>query len=314
MLQQTQVATATPYWRRFVERFPTVTDLARARPASVLAAWAGLGYYRRARFLHEAARVVVRDHGGAVPDDPDVFAALPGVGRYTVGAVMSIAFGRPLPVLDGNVGRVLARLLALDVNAKTPAGAKRLWAIAAAWMPARGASEWNQALMELGATVCTPANPRCDACSVRGACRAHTLGRAAEFPPVAPRAATRHVRRAVALIEQGGALLMARLAGGRLDGLWEPPAADVAPGEPPVDALARVLGGYGVRCTLTPLALTVRHRITRHAITAELWRATLAAPPPRRAGVRWVDPARPAVAVTALARRAAVALARSRRG
>jgi A/G-specific adenine glycosylase len=124
MLQQTQVASAIPYYQRFLERFPTLPDLARARPDDVLSAWAGLGYYRRARHLHEAARIVVREHGARVPDDPVVFARLPGVGRYTVGAVMSIAFGRPLPVLDGNVARVLSRLLALRVSVRDPRGAR----------------------------------------------------------------------------------------------------------------------------------------------------------------------------------------------
>ena len=135
MLQQTRIATATPYYHAFLERFPTLAALARAREADVLAAWSGLGYYRRARSLHAAAREVVREHGGRVPDEPAAFARLPGVGRYTAGAVLSIAYGRPLPALDGNAARVLSRLEALPASVRDPAGARRLWERAAALVP-----------------------------------------------------------------------------------------------------------------------------------------------------------------------------------
>src|SRR3989442_4471956 len=148
MLQQTRVATVHSYYRAFLARFPTLESLARARPDHVLASWSGLGYYRRARHLHEAARLVVRDHAGRVPRDPAAFGRLPGVGRYTTGAVLSLAFDRPLAVLDGNVARVLSRLFALRASARDPRGARRLWALADALVPTRGAGEWNQALME----------------------------------------------------------------------------------------------------------------------------------------------------------------------
>jgi A/G-specific adenine glycosylase len=164
MLQQTQVATATPFYQRFLRRFPTLRALAGSREADVLATWSGLGYYRRARHLHEAARLVVRDHGGRVPHDPDAFARLPGVGRYTKGAVMSLAFDHALPVLDGNVARVLSRVHALPVSIRDPRGARALWEIAESIMPARAPGEWNQALMELGAVLCTPRSPRCAEC------------------------------------------------------------------------------------------------------------------------------------------------------
>ena len=192
MLQQTQVATAVPYYARFLDRFPDVAALARARRGDVLAAWAGLGYYRRARHLHEAAGLVVREHAGSVPSDPRAFAALPGVGRYTLGAVLSMGFGRSLPVLDGNVARVFSRLTAEPVTIKRPADTKRLWDLAERLMPkAAGSShrtrlpgQWNQALMELGAMVCTPRSPRCSACPVRSHCAAHARGLQHEPPPV----------------------------------------------------------------------------------------------------------------------------------
>ncbi len=309
MLQQTQVITATPYYHRFLERFPTLPELARARPEAVLAAWAGLGYYRRARHLHEAARVVVREHSGVVPRDPEQFAQLPGVGRYTVGAVMSIAFGLSIPVLDGNVARVLSRIGALHISVREPAGARTLWALATEWMPKRDPSEWNQALMELGAMVCTPRAPRCGECPVRAQCAAFALGSPEDFPPVAVRAATRRVRRAIVVIEKGGALLMTRLSGELLDGLWEPPGIELAARQPVQLALARELERLGVHARIEPSRQTVRHRITNRDIEVELWRGTLELPVARRAVLRFVDPQAPRVAITALAKRVAASVA-----
>ena len=211
MLQQTQVATAQPYYERFVARFPTVRALARAPIDGVLAAWSGLGYYRRARHLHEAAGIVVREHAGAVPSEPRAFGALPGVGRYTVGAVLSIGFGVPLPVLDGNVARVLARIAAKPWSVRRPADAKVLWEMAGALLDPRSPGDWNQALMELGATVCTPRAPRCNACPARRSCRAHAAGREEDYPPVPPRRASVRLARAVVRVERAGRVLMLSL-------------------------------------------------------------------------------------------------------
>ncbi len=309
MLQQTQVATATPYYERFVARFPGPDALAAARADEVLAAWAGLGYYRRARFLHEAARTVVREHGGRVPSDPAAFAALPGVGRYTAGAVASIAFGAPLPVLDGNVARVLARWTARPLQIKRPADAKALWAMAAALLeppgaPARSPGDWNQALMELGATVCTPRAPRCAACPVRRGCRAFALGRPEAFPPPAARRAPERVRRAVAIVVRRGRLLVARREGALLDRLWEPPGVDLAKGEPAANALSRRLAGLGVRAALADTGVRVRHVITHRAIEVELWRAEPRETPRAGSALRWADARGRDLALTALARRA----------
>jgi len=309
MLQQTQVATATPFYERFVARFPDVSALAAAPADDVLAAWAGLGYYRRARHLHEAARAVVREHGGRVPSDPRAFAALPGVGRYTSGAVLSIGFGSPLPVLDGNVARVLARWTARPLQVKRPADANALWTLAESLFAAPGAvadnpGDWNQALMELGATVCTPRAPRCADCPVRRGCRAHALGRPEAFPPAAARRAGVKLRRAVAIVEKRGRLLVARREGALLDRLWEPPGVDLAPREEAAGALGARLEALGVRATLSDTGRRVRHAITHRSIEVELWRAE-----PRgawRAGarLRWADPRARDLALTALARRA----------
>ena len=305
MLQQTQVAAARPFYQRFLARFPTLDALSRARPAEVLAAWAGLGYYRRARHLHEAARVVVREHAGRVPDDPEAFGRLPGVGRYTTGAVLSIAFDHSLPALDGNVARVLARLFALPAAIRDPRGARALWALAGALVPARGAGTWNQAIMELGATVCLPQAPRCPACPARAHCRAHAAGRVASFPPVVPRRRTERVRRAVALIERSGRLLLVRRDGALLGGLWEPPGVDLADGVPARRALAAALARLGLRARLDATGRTVRHTITHRVIEVEVWRARLTAAPPRRPGLRLVAPGSRRLPLTALGRRLA---------
>ena len=313
MLQQTQVATAGPYYARFLDRFPDVTALARARRGDVLAAWAGLGYYRRARHLHEAAGVVVREHAGSVPSDPRAFAALPGVGRYTLGAVLSMGFGRSLPVLDGNVARVFSRLTAEPVTVKRPADAKRLWDLAERLMPQASSlprgnvlpGQWNQALMELGAMVCTPRSPRCGACPVRTHCAAHARGVQHELPPVPGRRSVERVRRAVACVWDRGRLLVARREGALLAGLWEPPGVELSRGEDAGAALRARLSELGVRVPLADSGRRERHTITHRLITVEVWEGGPARPETRATATRkWVSPQREAnIALSALAAR-----------
>ena len=269
----------------------------------MLRAWAGLGYYRRAHHLHAAAQVVVRDHGARVPSDPEAFAALPGVGRYTQGAVLSIAFGQPLPVLDGNVARVLARLFALALSVREPAGAKRLWKLAADLVPMRAPGDWNQALMELGATVCLPRSPRCEVCPLATHCAARAEGRPERYPSPAPRRAALKVRRAVAMIRRGPRLLVRRLEGPLLEGLWEPPGVELELGSSAARPLAAHLRALGVSARLADSGARVRHTITHRAIEVELWEGALGAPVPRGAALRWVDLDAPAVALTALTRK-----------
>jgi A/G-specific adenine glycosylase len=305
MLQQTRIATATPYYHAFLDRFPTLRSLARAREPDVLGAWAGLGYYRRARFLHEAARLVVREHGGLVPDDPEAFARLPGVGRYTAGAVLSIAFDRPLPALDGNVARVLSRLRALPLSLRDARGARTLWELAASLVPMRRPGDWNQALMELGALLCTPRSPRCAECPVRGGCRARALGRVEDFPPRPGKRVGERVRQAVVLLERRGRMLVQRREGPLLAGLWEPPGVDRKEGRDTRAALRKRLAGLGVRARLAPTGHTVRHTITHRDIEAEVWRGVVSGAVPRSPRLRWVDPRAPGVALTALARKLA---------
>jgi A/G-specific adenine glycosylase len=310
MLQQTQVKTALPYYPRFLERFPSPAALARASEPRVLAAWSGLGYYRRARQLRAAAQQVVREHGGLVPSDADAFGRLPGVGRYTRAAVLSIGFGAPLAVLDGNVARVLSRVFALPAAVRDPRGARALWALAESMVPARGAGEWNQALMELGAVVCTARAPRCGECPLKRHCRALALGRVAEFPPVTPRRAALRVRRAVALISRGGRMLVTQRRGALLNGLWEPPGVELGPGEDARRALAAELARLGVHARIEPAGKTVSHAITHRAIRVEVWRGSAAKQAPGLApaiapitAARFVDVrrARPALPLTGLA-------------
>ena len=336
MLQQTQVAAATPYYERFVARFPDVRTLARADRAHVMALWAGLGYYRRARHLHEAAGIVVREHDGVVPSDPRAFGKLPGVGRYTLGAVLSMGFGLPWPVLDGNVARVLSRLTARPLAIKRPLDARKLWMLAEELMPRAGApirppartltrsatgggpGEWNQALMELGALICTPRAPLCDRCPVRAHCRARSLGRQHLLPPVVGRRAVERVRRAVACVTTRGRLLVTRREGALLAGLWEPPGVELARGEDAASALRESLARLGVRVKLTDTGERDRHTITHRDITVEIWEGELETKAPRAgARLRWVASGTRTLGLTALGarllRRSAVELRPKRR-
>ena len=170
MLQQTQVARVEDYWTRFLHRYPTVETLASASADAVHESWAGLGYYARARNLHAAAQTVVRDHAGTFPADPDALRRLPGVGRYTANAVASIAFGADVGTVDTNIARVLARAFRIRGARKSAARAKRTWDLVNALVPSGRAGDWNQALMDLGATICTARAPRCPRCPVRTAC------------------------------------------------------------------------------------------------------------------------------------------------
>jgi A/G-specific adenine glycosylase len=236
MLQQTRVEVVVPYYERFVARFPTPHALADAPLDDVLAAWSGLGYYRRARQLHAAAALVVREHAGELPAEDEALRALPGIGRYTAGAIRSIAFGHAAPIVDGNVARVLSRLFALAGGPGDAAWEKRLWTLATALVPAADPSAFNQGLMELGATVCTPRAPRCEACPLARFCRAHAAGREEAYPPAKKRARPEKVERWVLLAvrPRDGAVWMRRRGDDEHNaGQWEAPlVAPDAAGEP----------------------------------------------------------------------------------
>jgi A/G-specific adenine glycosylase len=249
MLQQTRVAAVIPYYRRFLARFPTVRHLARARSDIVLRHWAGLGYYSRARNLHRAAKEIVARHGGAFPRGLDDALALPGIGRYTAAAVLSIAYDQPLAVLDGNVARVLARLGAVRGDLRQPAIWRSLAAGADALLASGAASDWNQAMMELGATICTPQTPRCDKCPVERWCRARALGIAEELPAARVKSKTQRVTLAAAVLldPQGRTLLVRQTddAGALFSRMWQFPAIQAGKlrRKSPAERLAEHLAG-----------------------------------------------------------------------
>lgn len=256
MLQQTRVDTVIPYYQRFLERFPTVGALADAPEADVLAAWSGLGYYRRARMLHQGAREIAA--ANRFPSSREELLRVSGVGPYTAGAIASIAFGEPAELVDGNVARVLARVFALTCDVKSTRGSAEVWAVARRELRRDVPGEWNQALMELGATVCTLARPACPACPLVGTCRARAQGLEGELPRAAKKAPPREERRValVATNDAGDLLLGQRRPELRFGGMWEPPStliatpADERAGaghavEAPVEALlATPLGGW----------------------------------------------------------------------
>jgi A/G-specific adenine glycosylase len=242
MLQQTQVNTVTPYYLRFMERFPTACHLANAPLDELLALWQGLGYYSRARNLHRAARLVCERHGGQLPSDPATLRALPGIGDYAAGAILSIAFGQDVVAVDGNVIRVLCRLYDEEHDPKASPAKQRLRQRAEDLLPAGQAGDWNQAVMELGATLCTPSGPRCAECPLRPFCLAHARGTVAVRPVRIKRQPTPVRENVAALIcQEGRVLVVRRKPEGLLGGLWELPNGEVGEGLKPTEVLADLL-------------------------------------------------------------------------
>ncbi|HNK63844.1 MAG TPA: A/G-specific adenine glycosylase [Anaerolineales bacterium] len=228
MLQQTRVDTVIPYFEKWMNLFPTVQALASASERDVLTAWEGLGYYSRARNLHKAAKVVTENFNGELPRDLEDLRSLPGVGRYTVGAIASMAFGMDEPTLDGNLRRVFARLFDVEVFADSPAGEKILWGLAAENLPKGQAGDYNQALMDLGATICLPKNPRCLLCPLMDLCKARENGTQEIRPVLKPKKGTpQYIHAAAVILRHGRVLLSQRPADGLLGGMWEFPNARV---------------------------------------------------------------------------------------
>jgi A/G-specific adenine glycosylase len=242
MLQQTQVVTVIPYFERFVTRFPDLASLAAAELDEVLALWSGLGYYSRARNLHRCAVMCVAAHSGQLPDTFEALSALPGIGRSTAGAMLAQAHGQAHPILDGNVRRVLARYHAIDQWPGAPAVQSRLWALATAHTPERQVCDYTQAIMDLGATVCTRSRPACGQCPLAGGCAARAQGLAGALPIARPRRVIPDRHRYWLLIndEAGRILLERRPPRGIWGGLWSFPEQDAAPVHMPGPPLAEV--------------------------------------------------------------------------
>ncbi len=277
MLQQTRVDTVLPYYRRWMERFPDVHALASAEQQAVLYVWEGLGYYSRARNLHRAARIVVERHNGRLPDERRLLLQLPGIGKYTAAAILSIAFGQDIPAMDANLRRVFARLFDVDTPLGEARTEKRLHTLAAAHLPAGRAGEYNQALMDLGALVCTPRQPSCHACPLAEMCQAR-IRRVQHARPVQPPKKPRpHYKVVAAVIWREGQVLLARRPpDGLLGGLWEFPGGKVQPGETFTAALQReIREELDADIEVETFLGTYRHAFTHFSITLRAYACRL---------------------------------------
>lgn len=279
MLQQTQVETVQSYFQRFIERFPTPEALATAPLEAVLKVWEGLGYYSRARALHRAARQVLEHHQGQLPTDPETLRTLPGIGPYTAGAIASLAFNTPVPAVDGNVRRVLARVFALDDPAPG-----QLEFIVRSWLPDQNPGAFNEALMELGALVCRPRRPQCTACPWHELCRAYALGQPERFPAAKARKPLPHydVVAAVTIREDRQILVAQRRPEDMLGGLWEFPGGKRKEGESLEAALRRELQEeMGITLEVGAQIEVVRHAYTHFRITLYAYQCRLIAGEPQ---------------------------------
>ena len=277
MLQQTQVQTVGPYYRRFLERFPSVSDLAAAGPGEVMKAWEGLGYYGRARNLHRAAREVMERFDGIVPDTREALLSLPGIGEYTVGAILSIAFGKKEPVLDGNVVRVLTRLYHITDNVNLSGSQKKLWHLAEELLPEVRCDDFNQGLMELGALVCRPRKPFCDECPLQRECESHKLGIQEGIPVKPPRKPVPHFDVTAGIIRKKDRFLITlRPPKGLLGGLWEFPGGKREAGESLEACLRReIREELGVDIAVKKLFMIVPHAYTHFRITLHVFECHL---------------------------------------
>jgi A/G-specific adenine glycosylase len=276
MLQQTRVSTVLGHYARFLGRFPNVSALAKAREADVLHAWQGLGYYSRARRLHQAARAMRTRHGGRVPSDHASLLGLPGVGAYSAGAVASIAFGERVPVVDGNVVRVLTRLFALRGDPGRAPLRARLWKTASELVPSRRPGDFNQAVMELGATVCTPRDPDCGRCPLRGDCLAHARGLAHRLPELPMRERPTEVRVAAAVVRRAKRVLVVREADDapRWAGLHVFPYVTLGAHETAEQGALRAARAHAGHARLGERLATLKYSITRYRMTQEVFEAT----------------------------------------
>jgi A/G-specific adenine glycosylase len=295
MLQQTRVETVIPYFDRWMKRFPNVSVLASASQQEVLAVWEGLGYYSRARNLHHAAQMVMEEFNGQMPQDVRLLRKLPGVGRYTAAAVASIAFGQDEPTLDGNIRRVLARFFDVAEDARSPAGERKLWNLAAQNLPPSQAGSYNQALMDLGAILCTPRSPDCSSCPLADICRAKALGIQEQRPVLAPKPAIPHYLVTAAVIRREGRVLIARRpARGLLGGLWEFPGGKQQDEEDLPTCLRReICEELGVDIEVGAQLGIYRHAYTHFRVTLHAFQCTLMSGEPQpieASDLCWVYP------------------------
>jgi A/G-specific adenine glycosylase len=296
MLQQTQVETVIPYYRRFLERFPSVEALAAAPLETVLKAWENLGYYARARHLHRAASLVVTRFAGRLPDRGEDLIRLPGIGSYTAGAILSIAFGQSTPAIDGNVRRVISRLFGLEDSIDEAPGMERIEGIVRGLVPAGDPGRFNQALMELGALLCTPKRPACPDCPLRHRCGALALGLTGRLPVRRKRGAIPHKAAAAAILrnDAGEILIVRRPASGLLGSLWKFPGGLLAEGEKPAAGLRRaVREELGIEITVSRRLAAVDHAYTHFRTTLSAYAGKITAGTPAATDGRlwrWIPP------------------------
>ncbi len=298
MLQQTTVATVRGYFQRFMAALPTIAALAAAEEDTVLRLWEGLGYYRRARQLHRAAKIVVAEHAGRFPSQPKAVQGLPGIGRYTAGAILSIAFDQPQPILEANTIRLLSRLLAYRGDTDSTAGRRLLWHAAQTLLPARGAGAFNQALMELGSQICRPRDPDCPSCPLVQLCPTFRGRLQNRIPAPRRKPKIEAVREAAVVIRRRGKILLVRRQSHeRWAGLWDFPrfkcdSPDHAP--PLAEIVEKIRAATGIEIeNIRPLT-TLRHGVTRFRITLECYEACAAGSPVRTKPpleTRWLSPA-----------------------
>lgn len=291
MLQQTQVETVKGYYAPFLARFPSVVALAQASEDEVLTAWQGLGFYRRARNLHRAARQVVAEHGGQVPREAAALLKLPGLGRYTVGAILSLVDDARLPILDGNVARVLSRIYQISGGPQQGATQRQLWALAEATLPPVGAGAYNEALMELGALVCRPTSPACPRCPLREQCGARAAGCPEAYPEPKPRTEVPLIERsALCLTRETSLLLQQRPDEGLLARLWELPSRELGASDDPHAAARAQLLALGLQGELSYLGAS-EHRFSHRHWTTHVFSATnpVGADQVRGERLEWVE-------------------------
>jgi len=295
MLQQTQVKTVIPYFEKWIKSFPNIKKLASASESNVLKHWEGLGYYSRARNLRNSAIQICKEYEGRVPESLPEILKLPGVGRYTAGAVLSIAFDKKIPVLDGNVKRVLSRLMLLKENGTNKKSETRLWNEMEKLLPEARCGDFNQAFMELGATICMPKNPFCLECPLKRICKAKHAGKQESFPP--PKASNKISRIevcAAVIFKKGNVYIQKRKADGLMGGLWEFPGGKMEPGETEEECLRReIKEELGLRIKIGEKILTHRHSYTRFRVTLHVFQCHIHSgkfSPTACDGWKWVKP------------------------
>ena len=296
MLQQTQVETVIPYYHRFLTRFPTVGTLAAASLQDVLKTWENLGYYARARHLHSAAKEIMTRTGGTIPDDEKQLRRLPGIGAYTAAAILSIAFDRSMPAVDGNVRRVLCRLYAIRDPLEESKTLRRIDELASDLIPAKAPSRFNQGIMDLGAMICTPRNPSCALCPVQKSCLAFDLGLQDALPVTRKRGPFPHKQMTAGILcdDLGGLLIVRRPPRGLLGGLWKFPGGEKGPGKGLKNSLVQEIHReLGIEVRVGGKITAVKHAYTHFRITLHAFRCSLIKGEPKAVKGHswlWVDP------------------------